>query len=207
MNIAYISKKDLVTRFKCFIFQHHGMAPSHSPSLRHRCRGDGWFDAIYPCSQEIMFPSLRCRQVQSWIMCLAFLEPQPPLVLVHSFPIPALTCPPGGKLPHHLFPSLSHTSKLKETPQPHPLSLVRLLPSISSAPPPQQDVLLSPQLRRYPSQPALSLTRHSFRSEPAQGLCWAAAFSDGQGHVWKELIWSILVEKAWRNKVLMMRSL
>lgn len=130
MKIAYISKKDLVTRFKCFIFQPYSMAPSHIPSLRYRCKGDGWFDAIYPCSQEIMFPSLRCRQVQSWIMCLAFLEPQPPLMLVHSFPIPALTCPPGGKLPHHLFPSLSHTPKQKETPQPHPLSLVRLLPSI-----------------------------------------------------------------------------
>lgn len=91
MTITYISKKDLVTCSKCFLFQQHGTAPSHIPSLRNRCKGDGWFDAIYPCSQEIMFPSLRYRQVQSGIMCLAFLKPQPPLVLVHGFPIPALT--------------------------------------------------------------------------------------------------------------------
>lgn len=152
MTITYISKKDLVTCIKCFLFQPHGTAPSHIPSLRHRCKGDGWFDEIYPCSQEIMFPSLRYRQVQSWIICLAFLEPQPPLVLVHGFPIPVLTCPPGGKLPHHLFPSLSHMSKQRAIPQPHPLVasvfLGRLVPSISSATPSQQDVLPSPQLHR-----------------------------------------------------------
>lgn len=109
MTITYISKKHLVTCVKCFFFQHHGTASSPIPSPRHRCKGDGWFDAIYPCSQEIMLPSLRYRQVQSWMMCLAFLKPQPPLVLVHGFSIPALTCLPGGNLPHHLFPK----------PQPH----------------------------------------------------------------------------------------
>lgn len=70
-----------------------------------------------------MFPFPVVQQVPSWIICLAFLRPQLPVVLVHGFPIPVLTCPSGGKLPHHLFPSLSHVTKQRIIP-----SLILWLP-------------------------------------------------------------------------------
>lgn len=117
MTIPHISKKDLVISIKCFLFQPHGAAPSHILFLRHRDKGDGWFNPVYPCRQEIMFPFPVVQQVPSWIIiCLAFLKPQLPVMLVHGFPIPVLTCPSGGKLPHHPFPSLSHVAKQRIIP-------------------------------------------------------------------------------------------
>lgn len=96
-----------------------------------------------------MFPSLRYRQVQSWIMCLAFLKPQPPLMSVHSLLILAVTCPPDGKLSHPLFLGPSHMSEQRETPQPHPsvtsAFLGGFLPNTSSTTASQQDVLCGPQ--------------------------------------------------------------
>lgn len=107
-----------------------------------QCKGDGWFDAICLSIQAI-FPSLRYRQVQSWIMCLAFLKPQPPLMFVHSFPIPAVTCPLASKLSHLLYLGPSHLPKQREIPQPHPsvasAFLAVFLPNISGAAPSQQD--------------------------------------------------------------------
>lgn len=149
IKITYINKKDLVTCSKYFIFQHHSTATSQVLSLRLKCKGDGWLDAIYPPSQAKMFPSLRYRQVQSWIMCLAFLKPQPPLMSVHSLLILAVTCPPDGKLSHPLFLGPSHMSEQRETPQPHPsvtsAFLGGFLPNTSSTTASQQDVLCGPQ--------------------------------------------------------------
>lgn len=64
MTMTHISKKDLVTSIKCFLFQPHGAALSHILSLRHRDKWDGWFNPIYPCRQEINVP-LPCGTASS----------------------------------------------------------------------------------------------------------------------------------------------